>query len=508
MSVFKNRDYKSKKENFSREFKRITRRELTTDTDLIADYKKSIVKTYNKLTAYFAECHDKVNDFEERQLIIDKHKTFFTKLETCLNILSVTVHVENQILPLVKIDELDDSIVEETLYEEENEEEVEEEELGDEEEEFVDFESEESEQESIAIAQREIQSNSVLTTVNNIDTNNSSDLIRKNPGTSNNIRVDNSLDSVSSELNNGTKMVQSAKDFMTIANSTIGSRFDGDPMKLDSFIDSCSLLDTLCEAGNKEILLRFVLTRLEGKAREIIPENPANVTAITDSLKANIKYEPSKVVEGKILALRAERNNLSKFAEKAEELAEQFRRSLCSEGFTKQKAKEFAIEKTVEMCRKSARSDTIKAILSASKFEEPKEVIAKMIIEISNTKQERMEAQTQRQFQNNRGGRGNSSNNSNRGNGHRNDNSAHRGNRSNNTSFRNNSNNNSGNYSGNNSNSNNYNRSNNFGNGHNNNHRGNNHRNSNRSNSSNVHTIRIVSGNESASQAERHDIPL
>ena len=301
-------------------------------------------------------------------------------------------------------------------------------------------------------------------------------------------------------------MVQTVKDFITMANNTIGSKFDGDPLKLDSFVDSCNLLNQMCEPNNKAIMLSFVLTRLEGKAREIIPENPADMATITNALKAQIKEEPSKVIEGKILALRAERNNLSKFAEKAEELAEQFRRSLCSEGFSKQKAKEFAIEKTIEMCRKSTRNDTIKAILSASKFEEPKEVIAKMIIEISNTKQERMESQTQRQFQNNRGNRGN---NSNRGNGHRNDNNAHRGNRSNNTSFRNNSNNNANNNSGNNSNTNNYNRSNNFGNGHSNNQRGNNHRNGNRfQNNSNVHTIRIVSGNESASQAERHDIPL
>lgn len=477
MSVFKTQEYKTRKDNFNREVSRITRRELTKDANLLTDYKKSIVKTYNKLTSYLAACHDKLNELEERQFIIEKHNTFFDKLQNCLEILGVTFHSENQILPLIRIDNLDDSIVEETFYGAESEEE----EIEDEQ--FVDVGSEDElgvkEQESVSIPQQQIQSDSILATVSNID----------------------SGDSVSNELNNDTNMVQTVKDFITMANNTIGSKFDGDPLKLESFVDSCNLLDKMCEAGNKEIMLSFVLTRLEGKAREIIPENPANIKVITDALKAEIKEEPSKVIEGKILALRAERNNLSKFAEKAEELAEQFRRSLCSEGFTKQKAKEFAIDKTIEMCRKSTRSDTIKAILSASKFEEPKEVIAKMIVEISNTKQERMEAQSQRQFQNSRGSRGN---NSNRGNGHRNDNNAQRGNRSN-TSFRNNHNNNSGN----NSNTNNQNRPNNFGNGYNNNNRGNhnNQRNGNRNNS-NVHTIRFVSGNESASQAERHDIPL
>lgn len=504
MSVFKSKEYRTKKENFIREYKRITRRELTQDTELLADYKKSVQKTYNKLTAYFAECHRKLNDLEEKKSIISKHETFLDKLKTCLDILSITYNFENRILPLIRIDRSNESVVDETFSEESEESEVEEENSNGED--FFNFESEEEEEEvevgnkeSITAAQRQqqIQSSGILKSDDLSNTNINSDLNKDKHSTNNEFDSDSSFDSIPNELNSTAKMTQTAKDFMVLANNTIGSKFDGDPLKLDSFVDSVVLLDECCEAENKPRLLKFVLTRLEGKAREIIPDDAANATDIINALKGEIKHEPSKVVEGRILALRAERNNLSKFAEKAEELADQFRRSLCSEGFTKQKAKEFAIEKTIEMCRKSTKNDTIKAILSASKFEEPKEVIAKMIVEISNSKQERLEAQSQRQFQNNRGGRGGS--NSTRGNGHRNDNSNRGG--SSNNSYRNNFNNNS--------NANNHNRSNSYGNGYNNNHRGNNnnHRNNNRNNS-NVHTIRIVSGNENVSQAERHDIPL
>lgn len=128
------------------------------------------------------------------------------------------------------------------------------------------------------------------------------------------------------------------------------------------------------------------MTRLEGIAREAIVIEPTNPNDIITQLRAAIKTEPSKVIEGRILALRTERTNLTKFAERAEELAEQLRRSLITEGFSKPKAKELSIEKTVELCRKSARNDTVKAVLAASKFTEPKEVIAKMIVEINNLK--------------------------------------------------------------------------------------------------------------------------
>lgn len=183
-------------------------------------------------------------------------------------------------------------------------------------------------------------------------------------------------------------MPQSRSDFIALANRIISTKYEGDPLKLDSFTDSCDLLEDLCEDDNKETFRRFVLTRLEGRARECIT-NTTSVKDIIDQLKANIKPESSKVIEGRILALRADRSSLTKFAEQAEKLAEDFNRSLCFEGFSKEKAKEITIEKTVEMCRKSAKSDTVKAILASKEFKEPKEVIAKMIVEINNLKQDK-----------------------------------------------------------------------------------------------------------------------
>lgn len=218
-------------------------------------------------------------------------------------------------------------------------------------------------------------------------------------------------------------MAQRPEDFIALANRTVHFKFSGDPLALDSFIDAVKLLDTLCEANNKAILVKFIMTRLEGEAREAIETEPANANSIITQLKERIKTESSKVIEGRILALRTDKSNLTKFSERAEELAEQYRRSLYSEGFSKEKAKEIAIEKTVDLCRKSARSDTVKAVLAASKFSEPKEVIAKMIVEINNLKLDRNDAQYNHKNKNNHAKNGNNKfSNSNNKHFHRNSN--------------------------------------------------------------------------------------
>lgn len=273
----------------------------------------------------------------------------------------------------------------------------------------------------------------------------------------------------------------------------IGYKFNGDPLALDSFLDAIELLKDLCEVPNRATLRKFIMTRLEGKAREAIVNEPNSTDDIVRQLKESIKTEPSKVIEGRILALRAEKTSLTKFAERAEELADQFRRSLIVEGFSREKAKELAIDKTVEMCRKSAKNDSVRTVIISGKFSEPKEVIAKMIVEINNLKADRVSAQYTHKGNdnnNNRGGFNRGRGGSHRGNYDRNSNSNrqngynnHNGNRSNNNNY-------SGHSNGHRGGSNN----------HSNNNRGRGHwQNNNNNNRSNEQTIRLVTGNENRS---------
>lgn len=129
-----------------------------------------------------------------------------------------------------------------------------------------------------------------------------------------------------------------------------------------------------------------------------MPEDIIAVQDIIDALRDGIAPTTSAVLEGKFMALKLEKSNFTKFTDLAEKLSEDFRRSLVMEGIPRNKAQEMTIKKTVELCRKTARSEIVKSVLSAARFSSPKEVIAKFVTENDVARREKKE---QEQFKNN-----------------------------------------------------------------------------------------------------------
>lgn len=229
--------------------------------------------------------------------------------------------------------------------------------------------------------------------------------------------------------------------YVQAASQMLPNSFSGDPLALQSFIDQVNLLKTVTADDLKDIFLQVVIGKLQGKARECIPVNPNSIDEVIDALKANIAPDNSKVVAGRLLALRVDRSKLTEFTEQAEKLAEALQRSLVVEGIPQAKAREMSIEKTVEVCRNAARSDLVKSVLAATKFDSPKEVVAKYVVEsATEEKEKQILAYRTYQRQNNRNNKNNRGRNGNGRGG--------KGNRYNNNGGRNysNNNNNSGNY--------------------------------------------------------------
>lgn len=196
-------------------------------------------------------------------------------------------------------------------------------------------------------------------------------------------------------------MVQTTGEFLNQAGKILNYKYDGNPTKLASFIDDIEIVEGLVEANNeivKAFCVKYVKSKLEGCARECIPDEVATTEAIKTNLRAEIKAESSKIVEGKMTALRLQRGDFSKYHEEAEKLAEQLRRSLISEGFAKTKANELTIDKTIEMCRKSARNDVVKSVISSTHYSTPGEVIAKFITQNDIVKREMREKETYKSF--------------------------------------------------------------------------------------------------------------
>ena len=169
-------------------------------------------------------------------------------------------------------------------------------------------------------------------------------------------------------------------EFLKLAAATINRSFEGDPLKLNSFIDAIELLDSIASSELKDTLILFVKTRLEGKAREIIPENPTSIQDIIKILKNKIKPENSKVVAGKIATLQIRNNDYAEFSKNVEELADALERTLVIEGMTQAKAHEMAIEQTVDVCAMNAKSEIVRTVIMATPFNDPKDVIAKLVV--------------------------------------------------------------------------------------------------------------------------------
>lgn len=162
------------------------------------------------------------------------------------------------------------------------------------------------------------------------------------------------------EENNSNIADLSNPEFLKIAAATVNKPYSGDPLALQSFIDSIELLATLATtAGLRTFLVSFIKTKIEGRAREYITDQDITTENIVQKLSGNIKPESSKVIEGRMLALRVSNSTQVDFSAKAEDLAEAFRRSLVIEGIIPSKANEMAVEKTVELCRLNTQSDLV-----------------------------------------------------------------------------------------------------------------------------------------------------
>lgn len=190
----------------------------------------------------------------------------------------------------------------------------------------------------------------------------------------------NSLPNIVNDQRN-INMAMSSVDFLSLAARTINRNYNGDPLALPAFIKSIEMLKEIASANLGGFFAKFVISNLEARAMECVSPDAQNVDEIIASLRQYIKPDNSKVVAGRLLALRPDRARLTEFTEQAELLADAFQLSLIIEGITQAKAREMTIEKTIELCRNSTRSDLVKSILAATKFDSPKEVVAKYVVE-------------------------------------------------------------------------------------------------------------------------------
>lgn len=335
-------------------------RQLPTDKVKLNEYKTDIANTYNDLLSYICDFYSNAKS-ENQSTFKERIEKSIRRIKRSFNILNLTYVWSDDIFKQITLSEIRGrtelhSPIDPSQSESTNE-------SGD----------DISEDELINLA--------------NVEDNNTEENL-----------------TVQSRQNIHSKMTQTRADFMKLAASILNYKFDGNPLKLESFLTDIELVESLAEDNNKELCFKFIKSKLEAKALECLPANTQSIKQITDALQTEIHQESSAVIDGKIMAIRLEKGNFSKFSKAAEELAEQFRRSLISEGIPKAKASEMTIAKTVDLCRKTARSEVVKSVLSASKFETPERVISEFIIQNDLARKEK------REFEQYKGSKGSNTN--------------------------------------------------------------------------------------------------
>lgn len=83
----------------------------------------------------------------------------------------------------------------------------------------------------------------------------------------------NSDKNLNSSIIERVKMPQSAREFMSMAGPVLNYKFDGNALKLETFLTDIDLVESLAEDDQKTLCFKFVKSKLEGRALEAMPED-------------------------------------------------------------------------------------------------------------------------------------------------------------------------------------------------------------------------------------------
>ena len=162
--------------------------------------------------------------------------------------------------------------------------------------------------------------------------------------------------------------------------------FAGNVDELDAFIQNVALINSMVTAETANFFLQFVRGRLTGKAN-VVCRNASSIDDIVTRLKSSIRRDPSDVVEARLFSIPFK--NLSDFCDELEVTADKYLDALMNEGIPEAAATNMAIQKLVSICRRVARNDMVKAVIAASSYSAPKDVILKLRSEIGALNQDR-----------------------------------------------------------------------------------------------------------------------
>lgn len=188
--------------------------------------------------------------------------------------------------------------------------------------------------------------------------------------------------------------------------------YDGSPSGVEAFVDSIALLGDLTQAEHVATAIKFVKTRLSGKARAALPPNPETLGQISDAIKTACKsLETPDTLLAKLKATK-NKGDQQKFCDEIESLTQKLSALYTDSQIPPEVANKMATKAGVDTLIKGVSNSELKLILKANEFTS----IQKAIQKINESQLEQTAQIFNYKTQYNRGrGRGNFNNNSQRG---------------------------------------------------------------------------------------------
>lgn len=114
---------------------------------------------------------------------------------------------------------------------------------------------------------------------------------------------------------------------MCLCADSINYIYSREPTGLRAFINSINLIQSIATTCTlKTVLAHFIKTKLNGKTADAVDDSMNRSNELIAALQFHIKPDSSKVIEGRLVASRLERQSIRELAKTADELADQSNR--------------------------------------------------------------------------------------------------------------------------------------------------------------------------------------
>lgn len=198
------------------------------------------------------------------------------------------------------------------------------------------------------------------------------------------------------------KKMEANIELIKVISSLVPS-YDGTSAKLNSVVSALTALNTLITPQNRALAIQVILSKLEGKARSAVGNNPADLQVIIDKLKEKCdqRQQPDVIIAKMNTAKQV--GELSKFTDELERLTLELERAYISEEIPVDTATKMATKAAVKALSNGIKNTETKLILKAGQFTTLSEAIGKAAENESNEKQADSKIFKINQLQNTRG---------------------------------------------------------------------------------------------------------